>query len=143
MTDGLLDEYLELLKNETNPGPLLVKFYTQVTDAPYDQSLIPKLNKLCKIYGKNNVTLSIAQLADFDTLDTSNIIRLISYLVKQKYEKTLSNVPIQLTDYLDEVGKEIKQVTKGTKKGNLLFDDPFNVYNDTDKDQLTPVEYED
>lgn len=125
MSDGLLDEYLELLKDETNPGPILVKFYTQVTDAPYDQSLIPRLNKLCKIYGKRNVTLCIAQLAEFDNLDISNIIRLITYLVKQKYEKTLGNEPIHLTDYLNEVGKEIKQSARIVKKGTLLIGDPF------------------
>jgi hypothetical protein len=141
MTDGLLEEYWELIKDSTNPAPELVKFYTQVTDAPYSTLLIPQLNKLCKIYGKYNVLLSIAQLSEFETLDTSNIIRLITYLAKQRFENKYGSGELErvvLDNYTRDIGKDINKIRGRRLK--ITPKDPFQPIGDLRDRHLELIE---
>ena len=121
--ENIAETYLDGLKDETNPGALLARFYAELYSQPYNPQLIILINRLIKVYGRETTFYSILSIENMKDLDHSNIYPLLRYMCNKRLESKSkpTNELVDLTGYIQTV--KIKSEKVRAKK--MKVSDPF------------------
>jgi len=121
--ENIAETYLDRLKDETNPGALLARFYAELYSQPYNPQLIILINRLIKVYGRETTFYSILSIENMKDLDHSNIYPLLRYMCNKRLESKSkpTNELVDLTGYIQTV--KIKSEKVRAKK--MKVSDPF------------------
>jgi hypothetical protein len=121
--EGLVDIYYKKLQEEQNPGLILTRFYCELFGLPFAPSLIAKLNKLIKLYGKQALFFAILDISNNDNIDHTTSYGLLAYICKKRFEHSINTNTKDLSSIVDLQADKIEKLKKETIEIRSPFDE--------------------
>lgn len=124
VSENIAGFYLEQLKSCTNPGAVLVKFYSAVFEKEFNKDLIGHFTQIVRLYGRENVFFAILDIADNETLNHDTIYRLIAHIAKRRLEeKDYGEVHRNLSKDLENISKRARRIKRSKVEARSPFDE--------------------
>ena len=122
--ESMATKYYDELLPSNNPGLVLTKFYCALFEKNFNDAipLIGRLGKMSKVFGRNLVFYAILDVFGMETVELSNVERIIYWFCKKRFIEDVSgdiNL-VDLSSYLEDSKKKL-EVTKLLKER-----DPFD-----------------
>ena len=123
IVESISTKYFDELIQSTNPGLTLVKFYCSLFDKEFSlhTTLIGKLGKMSKVFGRNIVFYSILDIFGMETVDLSSVERLIYYFCKKRFIESVEGD----TNLIDLTGVLAQHEKRLLSTKSLKVIDPF------------------
>lgn len=119
MAENIAEHFLGQLETSTNPGATLSQFYISIAEIPYNNRLIPTMNKLVTIYGRRRVFYAILSIANSNLEDPYKVFGLLSHICKKSLEESHETSMVINTEQLEKK-LEVKRKLRVDKD---IFDD--------------------
>lgn len=121
--ENIANYYLEQLKNNVDPAITLAKFYWELFSKSPESKDIVMFKKLVRVYGRDDVYMSILDLTSVKDLNLDSPYGIFNYICKSKVEKRLKGV--SEPDYtLEKRAEELKKELN--KRKRIEIRSPFN-----------------
>ncbi len=114
--EDIVDHYFNSLKDSKHPGFLLTKFYCELFGISLSQYLVPQMEKLVRLYGRENVFFSILEISSNDNLNHDRIYNLLNFICKKRFEFSLNSTTKNLSTLVDETTQRINKLKKDMNK---------------------------
>ncbi len=124
MEENIGTEFYEILKDCTNPGVELVKFYGKLFSIkPNFRKVTPLIGKLVRLYGRKTVFLALTDMYFVRDIKHENIFPLVKYLCKKRFE---ADSTYYADDSLQKMFGEYEKSVRKIKKQKLEIRSPFD-----------------
>lgn len=102
--------YSKLQEPDSKPIPVLVAMCKSLFDMNVDDRFYAMMGKLVNVYGVKLVYFGILDCVDVENLDTNNIIKLISYFTKKRFENKFTyHQTVDLNKRAREIEKSLEK----------------------------------
>jgi hypothetical protein len=119
--------YLDELRKASNPGVVLAKMYCELYTISDLGKFIKIFNRLLKLYGRENIFLSILDTYDVTDFKSDNPYALLTYFMKKRLEDRV-NIISRID--VEELEFQLNAARHNLK--DLVLKDPFE---ETDANQ--------
>lgn len=116
--DNLVDFYLAKIKDTNNAGEHLYKLYNTLFNAKWSQSTLMQFHRMTRTYGRYRVFFALLDIYDSyvsrkKKFITENpyplIVHVIKNSLKEEYEGDIEKDSRNLSKYIEEVKKHLKE----------------------------------